>query len=170
MAGEPTQLAAAVHRLTSDEKDALGLVLRPSPDEVPIGATRCWAGAAGPSLGRPRLPEGTRRRPTVTVEPQPPAVNPQVTAPRPNGLTPKGGPQARWGVSYHVRLTHRQATSAGDPLSNVHLRKGNYRTKYHTDADCPSLNGKQETSMGQESMSTEEAKERGLTACQHCKR
>ncbi|MFE2281333.1 hypothetical protein ACFXAE_29685 [Streptomyces sp. NPDC059454] len=52
----------------------------------------------------------------------------------------------------------------------VHVRTGDYRTKYHTDVDCPSLNGKQGTYMGQESMSEEKAKEQGLAACRHCKR
>ncbi|WP_449350915.1 hypothetical protein [Streptomyces shaanxiensis] len=55
-------------------------------------------------------------------------------------------------------------------MSSVHVRIGDHRTKYHTDADCPSLNGKQDTYMGQESMSEDQAKDQGLTACQHCKR
>ncbi|WP_167459181.1 hypothetical protein [Streptomyces dengpaensis] len=55
-------------------------------------------------------------------------------------------------------------------MSTVHVRIGDHRTKYHTDADCPSLNGKQDTYMGQDSMSEDKAKEQGLTACQHCKR
>ncbi|MFJ8110110.1 hypothetical protein [Streptomyces sp. NPDC096132] len=55
-------------------------------------------------------------------------------------------------------------------MSTVHVRIGDHRTKYHTDADCPSLNGKQDTYMGQEPMSEDQAKEQGLTACQHCKR
>ncbi|MGI5515030.1 hypothetical protein [Streptomyces sp. CA-106131] len=44
-------------------------------------------------------------------------------------------------------------------MSTVHVRIGEHRTKYHTDADCPSLNGKQDTYMGQESMSEAQAKE-----------
>jgi hypothetical protein len=61
-------------------------------------------------------------------------------------------------------------TSSGGLMGIVHVRIGDYRTKYHTDAGCPSLNGKQDTYMGQESMSEDEAKEQGLTACRHCKR
>jgi hypothetical protein len=52
----------------------------------------------------------------------------------------------------------------------VHVRTGDYRTKYHTDADCPTLNGKQDTYIGQQSMSEDEAMEQGLTASQHCKK
>ncbi|MGW0912329.1 hypothetical protein ACWD1Z_11320 [Streptomyces sp. NPDC002784] len=55
-------------------------------------------------------------------------------------------------------------------MSTVRVRIGDYRTKYHTNADCPSLNGKQDTHLGQESMSEEQAKDQGLTACQHCNR
>ncbi|MET9456327.1 hypothetical protein ABZY05_14775 [Streptomyces canus] len=55
-------------------------------------------------------------------------------------------------------------------MSAVHVRIGDHRTKYHTDADCPSLNGKQDTYTVQESMSEDQAKDQGLTACQHCKR
>ncbi|MEU6220463.1 hypothetical protein ABZ845_23540 [Streptomyces sp. NPDC047022] len=55
-------------------------------------------------------------------------------------------------------------------MSTVHVRIGDYRSKYHTDVDCPSLNGKQDTHLGQKSMPEDEAKKRGLTACQHCKR
>ena len=55
-------------------------------------------------------------------------------------------------------------------MSIVHVRIGEHRTKYHTDANCPSLNGKQDTSMGQESMSEAQAGEQGLTACQRCER
>jgi hypothetical protein len=55
-------------------------------------------------------------------------------------------------------------------MRTVHVRIGDRRTAYHTDADCPSLNGKQDTYMGQESMAEEQAEEQGLTACQHCKR
>ncbi|MER6628524.1 hypothetical protein ABT301_09815 [Streptomyces sp. NPDC000987] len=55
-------------------------------------------------------------------------------------------------------------------MGNVHVRIGEHRTKNHTDADCPSLNGKQDTYLGQESMPEDQAKEQGLTACQHCKR
>jgi hypothetical protein len=61
-------------------------------------------------------------------------------------------------------------TSSGGPMSNVYVRIGEHRTKYHTDVNCPSLNGKQDTYMGQESMSEDRAKEQGLTACQRCKR
>ena len=32
-------------------------------------------------------------------------------------------------------------------MSTVHVRIGDHRTKYHTDTDCPSLNGKQDTYM-----------------------
>jgi hypothetical protein len=55
-------------------------------------------------------------------------------------------------------------------MSAVHVRTGDHRTKYHTDVDCPSLNGKQDTYMGQESMPEDQAKEQGLTACQRCKK
>lgn len=55
-------------------------------------------------------------------------------------------------------------------MSTVHVRIGDQRTKCRTDADCPSLNGKQDTYMSQESMSEDQAKAQGLTACQHCKR
>jgi hypothetical protein len=55
-------------------------------------------------------------------------------------------------------------------MSTVHVRIGDHRTKYHTDDGCPSLNGKQDTYMGQESMPEDQAKQQGLAACQHCKR
>ena len=55
-------------------------------------------------------------------------------------------------------------------MSNVHVRIGDHRTRYHTDAACPSLNGKQDTYLGQKSISEDKAKEQGLTACQRCKR
>lgn len=55
-------------------------------------------------------------------------------------------------------------------MSDVHVRIGNYRSTYHTDLHCPSLNGKQDTSMGQKSMPEDDAKELGLTACRHCKK
>ncbi|SCK30043.1 hypothetical protein YUYDRAFT_03373 [Streptomyces sp. ScaeMP-e48] len=55
-------------------------------------------------------------------------------------------------------------------MSAVYVRIGEYRSKYHSDVDCPSLNGKQDTYMGQESMVEDKAKEQGLTACQRCKR
>ncbi|MDQ1069449.1 hypothetical protein QFZ32_004889 [Streptomyces canus] len=55
-------------------------------------------------------------------------------------------------------------------MSTVHVRIGDYRSKYHTDVDCPSLNGKQDTYTGQTSMSENEAKGQRLTACQRCKK
>ncbi|MET4640985.1 hypothetical protein ABID95_000685 [Streptomyces atratus] len=55
-------------------------------------------------------------------------------------------------------------------MGTVHVRIGDHRTKCHMDADCPSLNGKQDTHLGQEPMSEDEPKKQGLTACQHCKR
>lgn len=54
-------------------------------------------------------------------------------------------------------------------MSVVHVRIGDYRSSYHTDVGCPSLNGKQATYVGQTSMPEDEAKEQGLTACKHCK-
>ncbi|SOE24902.1 hypothetical protein SAMN05442782_1566 [Streptomyces sp. OK228] len=55
-------------------------------------------------------------------------------------------------------------------MGAVYVRIGEHRSAYHTDADCPSLNGKQDTYMGQESMPEDKAKKQGLTACQRCKR
>jgi hypothetical protein len=55
-------------------------------------------------------------------------------------------------------------------MSTVYVRIGDHRTSYHTDVDCPSLNGKRDTYAGQESMPEEEAKKQELTACGHCKR
>ncbi|MGI5136940.1 hypothetical protein [Streptomyces sp. CA-106110] len=55
-------------------------------------------------------------------------------------------------------------------MNAVYVRIGDYRSAYHTDADCPSLNGRQDTHKGQESMSEDEAKTQGLTACQRCKK
>lgn len=55
-------------------------------------------------------------------------------------------------------------------MNAVYVRIGEYRSSYHTDVDCPSLNGKQDTYMGQESMPEDQAREQGLTACKNCKK
>ncbi|MDF3298243.1 hypothetical protein [Streptomyces tropicalis] len=55
-------------------------------------------------------------------------------------------------------------------MSTVHVRIGKYRSAYHTDAACPSLNGKQDTCVGRESMPEEQARAQGLTACRHCRK
>ncbi|MER5430562.1 hypothetical protein [Streptomyces sp. NPDC002588] len=55
-------------------------------------------------------------------------------------------------------------------MSIVYVRNGDHRVKYHTDVDCPSLNGKQDTYLGHVSMPEEEAEKQNLTACRHCKR
>ncbi|WP_327594661.1 hypothetical protein [Streptomyces chartreusis] len=52
----------------------------------------------------------------------------------------------------------------------VHVRIGEHRTAYHPDATCPALNGKTKTYRGQEQMTEDEARERGLTACELCTR
>jgi hypothetical protein len=54
-------------------------------------------------------------------------------------------------------------------MKTVHVRIGVYRNAYHTDANCLSLNGKQETYRGQESMEENKAREQGLKACLRCK-
>lgn len=54
-------------------------------------------------------------------------------------------------------------------MKTVHVRIGDYRVAYHTDANCPSLNGKQDTYRGQESMEESKAREQGLKACIRCK-
>lgn len=74
------------------------------------------------------------------------------------------------GVFLAVWLTRRQVTGWRGLMSTVHVRIGDHRTKYHTDASCPLLNGKRDTYLGEESMSEDEAEEQGLTACQHCER
>jgi hypothetical protein len=68
---------------------------------------------AGPSVGRPKLPEVTRRRPTVTVEPRPPPAKPQVRAARPYGFPPRGSSPARWGVSAHCQISSCRTVSLG---------------------------------------------------------
>lgn len=64
----------------------------------------------------------------------------------------------------------RRRGKARKPYSAVYVRIGVHRYAYHTDADCPSLNGKQDTYKGQEEMSEGAAKKEGLKACQQCKK
>lgn len=54
-------------------------------------------------------------------------------------------------------------------MPTVHVRIGGHRYAYHTDLNCPALKGKQATFKGQEQMSEEDAKAKGLMACQQCK-
>ncbi|WP_328844713.1 hypothetical protein [Streptomyces sp. NBC_00258] len=55
-------------------------------------------------------------------------------------------------------------------MSNVHVRIGEYRYAYHTDPDCPALNGKPETFKGMTEISREEAEKQDLKACHQCKK
>ncbi|NYI06404.1 hypothetical protein [Allostreptomyces psammosilenae] len=55
-------------------------------------------------------------------------------------------------------------------MGNVYVRIGIYRYAYHTDLDCPALNGKPETYQGREELAEEEARAQGLRACRQCKR
>ncbi|WP_324786157.1 hypothetical protein [Streptomyces sp. H51] len=54
-------------------------------------------------------------------------------------------------------------------MNDVHVRIGTHRDSYHTDTDCPALNGKPETFEGIEQMSRADAEARGLTHCRRCK-
>lgn len=54
-------------------------------------------------------------------------------------------------------------------MNEVHVRIGQHRYVYHTDTDCPSLNGMRDTYKGQVSMDEEAAKEQELKACQRCR-
>jgi hypothetical protein len=54
-------------------------------------------------------------------------------------------------------------------MKMVHVRNGEHREAYHSDAACPSLNGKQETYRGQKSILEEDARKEGLKACLRCK-
>ncbi len=58
----------------------------------------------------------------------------------------------------------------GPTMGDVQVRIGEHRYAYHTDPACPALNGKPETFRGKEQISSEEAEQRGLTACKQCKR
>jgi len=55
-------------------------------------------------------------------------------------------------------------------MGNVHVRKGEYRYAYHTDPDCPALNGKPETFAGKVEIPEEDAEAQGLKPCRQCRR
>lgn len=55
-------------------------------------------------------------------------------------------------------------------MNTVHVRVGVHRTAYHTDPQCPSLNGKEDTFKGIVPMPKSMAEEQNLKACGHCER
>lgn len=78
---------------------------------------------------------------------------------------------ARGTDSTLARRQHGKAsTQKGSTMSNVHVRIGEYRYAYHTDPDCPALNGKPETFKGMTEIPREEAEKQDLKACHQCKK
>ncbi|GAA2465103.1 hypothetical protein GCM10010405_56910 [Streptomyces macrosporus] len=55
-------------------------------------------------------------------------------------------------------------------MGDVDVRVVIHRYAYHTDPDCPALNGKPEPYGGRETMAEEKAEEQGLKACKQCER
>lgn len=117
--GRPA-VVAGCRRLGHRRTRANVLVVGRAAGAVPINA--------GPSLGRARVTGATQQRLTLTGEPQPSTPKPQVSRSRPIGLTPRGGPQARWGVSCQmgesVKTSLAQALlwhQAGDPIQHCRL-------------------------------------------------
>jgi len=55
-------------------------------------------------------------------------------------------------------------------MSDVHVRVGEHRYAYHTDIDCPALNGKPETFKGRTEISREKAEAQGLKPCRQCRK
>ncbi|MFI5568873.1 hypothetical protein ACIA6T_16290 [Streptomyces sp. NPDC051740] len=56
----------------------------------------------------------------------------------------------------------------GSFMGDVHVRVGEYRYAYHTDPDCPALNGKSETFKGRIEISRKKAEAENLKPCRQC--